>query len=227
MTQEIVLNPQEKVTIKTLGDAGRLVVTLKSRKVIEIVNSTEPVPGGGTPPPSGANLILNGCIKDASGAPSLEYWEQEPGKVWFNTHTVRPDSPSGCPAIQGDTDENAPGPWPKTFPSTAWIETVTAGNQPSHSALKLGWETAHHMIRGTALWHVFARNAETDPWTAIGVLSIVEGVPGDKSSNTVAPKTIAVPPGGFRQYKLRALVTLADPLGRDGVIFTAINLTLA
>lgn len=186
---------------------------------------TEPPPGGGTPPPTG-NLIPQGDFKDDAGKPSLEGWEQEPNKVWFEGHKPVPGSPTGLPLAQADTsDPHHVSPWPSTFPSEATLRTETVAGLPSHNQVKLGWEVAHHIRDGIALWELEGRVGESGAYTACGVFAIPDNTPGDKRPRTVQPKTIVVPAGGYSQYRLTARVRLGSDY--DGIVFTAVTLTLA
>ena len=227
MTREIVLIPGEKVIITTLGDVGRLAVPVKTRKRVEVVDTSVPQPPDPDPDPipSGENRIPNGKLEDAQGNASLAGWVQVPGKEWFNTHAPRP----GCDGhfVQGDRDFPPPAGgnvWKGGNPSTATIETFTAADLPQHSEVYLSWTCAHHMQVGTALWQLDGRNGADTDFSAVGVFSIVEGVPGTKICMAVGPKLVQVPAGGYREYRLRATVTLASDA--DGVIFGDIKLIL-
>jgi len=213
----LVLLPGQQVII--YGE--RLVTPEKTRNRIVVKNTGVVIP----PPPMGKNLIANGRIEDAAGNASLVGWSQSP--AWFNSHAPRPDSPSQTHFIQADRDFR-PGVvnvWQGGNPSSAYIETCTPGDLPEHAGLALRWEVAHHMVTGDAIWELDGRSDADAPWQASGTVSITEGVPGDKHVKVVNYTNTVNTPGGFRQYRLRAAVTLAD--NRDGVIFGDVVLAIA
>lgn len=243
-TYIVTLGPEDVVLIKSATGTLKRRVTPDPKKQVDVTGyssaAVKPYPteqvtcsGDGPPPiepppfppPSGDNRIPNGRLEDAGGNASLLGWLQEPTKVWMNTHAPRP----GCEGhfIQADRDFPPPAGgnvWKGGNPSSATIETFTAEDLPAHSEVWLSWICAHHMVAGSAVWELSGRVDSDAPWSAPDVFDITAGVPGTKICAAVGPVKILVPAGGFRQYRLRAAVTLAS--NADGVIFGDVKLTV-
>lgn len=224
----INLDPGEEVEITgtnlILPDIARNKIVVRSKVKPGVPPPPDPDPEP-IPPPSGENRIANGRLEDAQGNASLDWWFQEPGQVWFNTHSPRP----GCVGhfIQGDRDFPPPAGgnvWRGGNPSSATIETFTAADLPQHSEVYLSWSCAHHITTGSAVWQLEGRQLPAADFSDLGEFSIVAGVPGTKVCKVVSAPKIVVPAGGFRQYRLRAAVTLASD--GDGVIFGDVKLTV-
>lgn len=219
-----VRKPLTRADVKVTGYRG----TEKPNPtdVVRLPPSTEPPPTEPPPPPteppppSGGNQLpgLTGadCVTKAVQSPA-----------YFNIHAPRPELP-GVYLVQADTsDPFAPSPWPSQFPSSAWIQVETAFGLPAHSSVQLKWPVAHHMELGRGDWRLEGRN---DPGAAYDVIvadqvSITAGTPGDKRIRFPSPFTIAVSGGGFKQYRVRATVTLGKE--GDAMIFGWPELTLA
>lgn len=219
---KVTLAPNAALDLVPADAAHFKLVIADTRAGITVasVPITEPPKPPGEP--GGDNLIVNGKFQDASGAASLAGWDQD--KDWFDTHEPRPDC-LGTRHAQADRDFG-PGvvnAWEGGNPSTASIWTETEEDLPEHSEVWLSWVCAHHMVKGSAVWELDGRSGPDEDWMPFTSYGIVFGVPGDKSCRAVPPRLATVnKPGGFRQYRLRATVTLAD--NRDGCIFGDVRL---